>query len=103
NDNPDTSDSGAYSEYVMVLPGSTNMAPPPLIRRTTVTSCLAAPSMSTSLAIDWKLPMITAFDAQSHTRNDGGRSPAATCSARTSSKAICIGGWCAPSTTNCQS
>ena len=54
------------------------MAPPPEIRRTTSMPCRAAPSGSTSLRSDWKLPMITAGEAHSHTRSVGGRRPAAT-------------------------
>jgi hypothetical protein len=41
----------------MVLPDSMNIAPPPLIRRTTVIPRRRAWPASTSLRSDWKLPM----------------------------------------------
>lgn len=87
----------------MVLGGSTNMAPPPEMRRTTVTPCFAAPSGSTSLRSDWKLPMITAGEAHSQTRSVGARRPAATSAVRTSSSAMCSAGACGSVCTNCQS
>lgn len=87
----------------MVLMGSTNIAPPPEILRTTVIPCLAAPSGSTSLRSDWKLPMTTAGEAHSHTRRVGARRPAATSAVRTSSSAMCRAGACGPTCTNCQS
>ena len=43
----------------MQLPASMNIAPPPLIRRTTLMPCRATPSGSTSLRTDWKLPITT--------------------------------------------
>ena len=89
---PATSDSGAYSEYVMVFPGSTNIAPPPLIRRTTVMPSRLASAVSTSLRSDWKLPMTTAGADHSQIRSVGGRRPAATSRASTSSSAMCSAG-----------
>lgn len=86
-----------------MLPGSTNIAPPPEIRRTTSMPCRAAPSGSTSLRSDWKLPMITAGAPHSHTRSVGGRRPAATSAVSTSSRAMCSAGACGPSWMSCQS
>ena len=37
----------------MQLPCSMNIAPPPVMRRTTPIPCLAAPSASISLRSDW--------------------------------------------------
>ena len=58
----------------MELPGSMNMAPPPLTRRTTVMPWRCAPSGSTSFLSDWKRPMTTAGSAHSQMRSVGGRS-----------------------------
>ena len=76
----------------MVLPGSMNIAPPPEMRRTTSMPCLAAPSGSTSLRTDWNEPMTTSGLSQSQNRSVGGRSPAATSRAMTSSSATCRAG-----------
>lgn len=72
--------------------GSTNMAPPPEMRRTTVIPCFAAPPGSTSFRSDWKLPMTTAGEAHSQTRRVGARRPAATSVVSTSSSAMCRAG-----------
>ena len=61
----------------MVSPGSANIAPPPLIRRTTVIPSRRAWPVLTSLRSDWKLPMMTAGAAHSQIRSVGGRRPAA--------------------------
>ena len=77
----------------MQLPASMNIAPPPLIRRTTVIPCRATPSGSTSLRYDWKLPITTDGSSQSQKRRVGLRRPAPTSSVRTSSSATfrCVG------------
>jgi hypothetical protein len=100
---PATSDSGAYSEYVMVLAGSTNIAPPPLTRRTTMMPRRPASAISTSLRSDWKLPMTTAGADHSQIRSVGGRRRAATSLASTSSSAMCSAGSWGSSRTNRQS
>ena len=79
----------------MVLPGSMNIAPPPLIRRTTSIPWRCAAAMSTSLRSDWKRPITTAGLAHSQTRRVGPRRPAATSSVSTSSRAMCRAGACA--------
>src|SRR6476661_3952976 len=77
----------------MQLPASMNIAPPPLMRRTTVIPCRLTPSGWTSLRTDWKLPMITDGSSQSQKRSVGLRRPAPTSSVRTSSSATfrCVG------------
>jgi hypothetical protein len=57
---------------MIVLQGSANVAPPPVIRRTTVTPSSRACSVSTSLRSDWKLPMFRAGAAHSQMRSVGG-------------------------------
>src|SRR5512146_1631556 len=76
----------------MVPAGSMNIAPPPLIRRTTVMPSRLASVRSTSLRSDWKLPMTTAGADHSQIRSVGGRRPAETSRARTCSRAMCSGG-----------
>ncbi|MCB5274876.1 hypothetical protein BJG92_02414 [Arthrobacter sp. SO5] len=84
---PSTRVWGRYSEYVMQLPASMNIAPPPLIRRTTLIPCRATPSGSSSLRTDWKLPITTDGSSQSQKRSVGLRRPAPTSSVSTSSRA----------------
>src|SRR6478735_490943 len=74
----------------MQLPASMNIAPPPLIRRTTLMPCLATPSGSTSFCTDWKLPMTTDGSCQSQNRRVGVRAPEPTASVSTSSRATLI-------------
>ena len=76
----------------MVLPGSMNMAPPPVQRRTTVNPDCCAWSRFTSSSSDWNLPMTTAGAAHSQKRKVGGILPAATRSARRISMSICSWG-----------
>ena len=71
----------------MQLPASMNIAPPPLIRRTTLMPCRATPSGWSSLRTDWKLPITTDGSSQSQNRRVGLRRPAPTSSVRTSSRA----------------
>src|SRR6476620_5384270 len=73
----------------MQLPASMNIAPPPLMRRTTVMPCRDTPSGCTSLRYDWKLPITTDGSSQSQKRMVGLRRPAPTSSVRTSSSATC--------------
>ena len=68
---PSTSEVGTAREYVMVLPGSMNIAPPPETRRTTSMPCRCAPSGSTSLRTDWNEPMTTSGLSQSQKRSVG--------------------------------
>lgn len=86
----------------MVSPGSANIAPPPLIRRTTVIPSRRPCPVSTSLRSDWKLPMMTAGAAHSQMRSVGGRRPAATSRASTSSIAMCSAGSWGASWMSCQ-
>jgi hypothetical protein len=67
-----------------------NIAPPPLIRRTTETPWRATPSGSTSLRSDWKLPITTEGDSHSQNRRVGLRMPSPTSRVRISSIATCI-------------
>ncbi|CFP65313.1 Uncharacterised protein [Bordetella pertussis] len=87
----------------MVLPGSTNIAPPPLTRRTTVTPWRRAPSGSTSFLSDWKRPMMTAGCDHSQMRSVGGRWPAPTSSVMAASSAMCSAGGSGPGWISCQS
>ena len=72
-----------------MLPGSINIAPPPLTRRKTPIPRAAASSRSTSLRRDWKDPMMTAFSFHSQKRSVGPRRPAPTSSVKTWSSAMC--------------
>lgn len=76
----------------MMLPASMNMAPPPVMRRVSVTPSRWAASSSTSLRTDWKTPSTTAVVSHSQMRSVGGRRPAATSSLSTSSRAACSSG-----------
>ena len=73
----------------MVLPGSMNIAPPPVQRRTTVIPSFCATAVLTSSSSDWNLPMTTAGAAHSQIRSVGSRLPAATSRAHAMSVSIC--------------
>src|SRR5690554_8109610 len=87
--NPSTRLAGTTIEYVMQLPGSINMAPPPVTQRTTSILCLLAPSASISFFSDWNEPTTTTESGQSQNRKVGPRWPLATSATMTSSKATC--------------
>ena len=61
----------------MTEPASMNIAPPPLMRRTTSKPYFAAFSGSTSFFTDWKLPITTAGSSHSQMRRVGLRRPVA--------------------------
>ena len=86
-----------------MLPPSMNMAPPPVMRRVSVTPSRRAASRSTSLRTDWNTPSTTAVVSHSQMRSVGGRRPAATSRLSTSSSAACMAGETAGSWMICHS